>query len=197
MRHFLKKTIICHDRRWTATREDSIYLRKSVVCNAGADKIAAMVGDTSFTIKPRLGEYLLLHKDQGTKANATLFPAPGPLGKGVLVQGTLWGNLILGPTARDVHNPGAEEITVSMFCLFVQSLSVVQIVVCHHKKVAPKMRSLSARRAHVREPRRDHRLYPSEMQGARAFFRCHSGHPRICWCVHTGFPLHATRGYLS
>ena len=64
----------------------------------------------------RLGEYLLLHKNQGPKASATLFPAPGPMGKGVLVQGTLWGNLILGPTARDVHNPEhinqtSEEIT--------------------------------------------------------------------------------------
>jgi L-2-hydroxyglutarate oxidase LhgO len=83
-------------------------IRCSYVVNcagAASDKIAAMVGDTSFKIKPRLGEYLLLNKDQGPKANATLFPAPGPLGKGVLVQGTLWGNLILGPTARDVHNP--------------------------------------------------------------------------------------------
>ena len=47
-------------------KEDSIYLRKHGVFIAGADKIAAMVGDTSFTIKPRLGEYLLLHKDQGS-----------------------------------------------------------------------------------------------------------------------------------
>lgn len=39
---------------------------------------------------------------QGHKTNATLFPTPHPVyGKGVLVQGTLWGNLILGPTARD------------------------------------------------------------------------------------------------
>ena len=31
-----------------------------------------------------------------------LFPCPHPIfGKGVLVQSTLWGNLILGPTARD------------------------------------------------------------------------------------------------
>ena len=41
--------------------------------------------------------------EQGHLANATLFPAPGPMGKGVLVQTTLWGNLILGPTARDLH----------------------------------------------------------------------------------------------
>ena len=41
-----------------------------------ADKIAAMVGDTSFSIKPRIGDYLLLHKDQGHLAGCTLFPCP-------------------------------------------------------------------------------------------------------------------------
>ena len=61
-----------------------------------------MVGDRSFTVKPRMGEYILLHKREGYKATHTLFPAPHPVyGKGVLVQTTLWGNLILGPTARD------------------------------------------------------------------------------------------------
>eukprot|EP00947_MAST-08B_sp_MAST-8B-sp1_P001930 g1930.t1 len=65
-----------------------------------------MVGDDSFTIKPRLGEYLLLHKNQGKYCDRTLFPVPDPKkGKGVLVQKTLWGNLILGPTSRDVHDP--------------------------------------------------------------------------------------------
>ena len=90
-----------------------------------SDKVAAMVGDRSFTVKPRMGEYsecalrrgagegagtdpenpqppVLLHKREGYKATHTLFPAPHPVyGKGVLVQTTLWGNLILGPTARD------------------------------------------------------------------------------------------------
>jgi glycerol-3-phosphate dehydrogenase len=33
------------------------------------------------------------------------------LGKGVLVQTTLWGNLILGPTARDMHQPEARDMT--------------------------------------------------------------------------------------
>lgn len=82
-----------------------------------------MVGDSSFTIEPRLGEYLLLHKSQGSKlVRHVLFPCPGPLGKGnssllslfsvsliltlgVLVQPTLWGNLILGPTARNLNDP--------------------------------------------------------------------------------------------
>lgn len=77
----------------------------------GSDKIARMVGDESFTIKPRLGDYILLNKEEGYKARATLFPIPGKYGKGVLVQKTLWGNLILGPTARDVHNPEHMSMT--------------------------------------------------------------------------------------
>ena len=85
--------------------EEEVRCKYVVNCAGGAsDKVAAMIGDQTFKIKPRLGEYLLLHKDQGHLAGATLFPCPGPLGKGVLVQGTVWGNLILGPTARDVHN---------------------------------------------------------------------------------------------
>ena len=68
-----------------------------------SDKVAQMIGDFSFKVKPRMGEYILLHKDEGFKANHILFPTPHPVyGKGVLVQSTLWGNLILGPTARDL-----------------------------------------------------------------------------------------------
>ena len=82
------------------------YRSKYVINCAGSysDKIANMIGDHSFKIKPRLGDYLLMNRNQGHLANHTLFPCPGKYGKGVLVQTTLWGNLILGPTARDVHN---------------------------------------------------------------------------------------------
>lgn len=52
-----------------------------------------------------MGEYLLLHKNQGKYARHVVFPAPGKMGKGVIIQPTLWGNLLLGPTARDMHNP--------------------------------------------------------------------------------------------
>ena len=55
-----------------------------------------------YVVKPRMGEYILLHKDEGHRAKHVIFPVPHPVyGKGVLVQATLLGNLILGPTARD------------------------------------------------------------------------------------------------
>jgi len=78
------------------------YIVNAAGC--GSDKVAKMIGDDSFQVKPRMGEYVLLHKNEAArlKTAATLFPCPHPVyGKGVLVQATLWGNLILGPTARD------------------------------------------------------------------------------------------------
>jgi L-2-hydroxyglutarate oxidase LhgO len=87
--------------------QETVRARFVINCAGSAsDQIANMIGDHSFKIKPRLGDYLLLNRSQGHLARHTLFPCPDPvLGKGVLVQTTLWGNLILGPTARDVHKP--------------------------------------------------------------------------------------------
>jgi len=88
----------------TVVEREQIRAKYIVNCAGGAsDKIAKMVGDDSFTIKPRLGEYVLLKKSSGSACNHIIFPCPGPYGKGILVQKTLWGNLILGPTARDQH----------------------------------------------------------------------------------------------
>jgi glycerol-3-phosphate dehydrogenase len=97
----------------TVVQEEQVKARYVINCAGGAsDEIANMIGDTSFVIKPRLGDYLLLNRNQGYLAKHTLFPCPDPvLGKGVLVQTTLWGNLILGPTARDVYKPQARDMS--------------------------------------------------------------------------------------
>ena len=93
--------------------EETIQAKFVLNCAGGySDQIAKMIGDTSFKIKPRVGDYLLLNRNQGYLAHHTLFPCPDPvLGKGVLVQTTLWGNLILGPTARDMHIPEMRDMT--------------------------------------------------------------------------------------
>lgn len=103
---------------WKAVKGETIEMetiQASFVINCaggGADKIANMIGDYSFKIKPRLGDYILLNRNQGHLTKKTLFPCPDPvLGKGVLVQTTLWGNLILGPTARDTYKPSALNMT--------------------------------------------------------------------------------------
>ena len=86
---------------------------KYIINAAGVftDKIAAMVGDTSFHIHPRKGEYLILDKACGHMARQTIFTVPSKMGKGILVGSTVDGNLILGPTAKDIEDKEDKSTT--------------------------------------------------------------------------------------
>lgn len=64
-----------------------------------ADEIARMIGDDSFTLRPRRGEYLLFDKSEGELIRHTLFQVPSAAGKGILVTPTVHGNLLIGPTS--------------------------------------------------------------------------------------------------
>ncbi len=67
-----------------------------------SDDVARLVGDDSFSIRPRAGEYLLMDKSEGNTVSHTIFQVPSKLGKGILVTPTVHGNLLVGPTARDI-----------------------------------------------------------------------------------------------
>ena len=86
---------------------------KYVINCAGAysDKIASLVGDNSFEIIPRAGEYLLLDKNEGKRVSHTIFQVPTSEGKGILVSPTVDGNLLTGPTANKVEKPDNKETT--------------------------------------------------------------------------------------
>ena len=120
-------------------------IKTDFIVNCGgcaSDVIANMVDDFSFKIKPRLGEYILLHKREGGKANHTLFPAPHPvLGKGVLVQSTLWGNLILGPTARDIlkFNPDTNEYENDPSVINESHDSILSYILSKCKTLVPEI----------------------------------------------------------
>jgi glycerol-3-phosphate dehydrogenase len=61
---------------------------------------------------------------QGHLAKHTIFPCPDPvLGKGVLVQTTLWNNLILGPTARDMHKAETSSMSPEQIQKYILSKS--------------------------------------------------------------------------
>ena len=68
-----------------------------------AEAIHAMLGTPRFHIHPTRGEYYLLDKSEGTRANHVIFQCPNELGKGVLVAPTVHGNLIVGPNAEPVE----------------------------------------------------------------------------------------------
>ena len=95
--------------------EDEAISAKFVVNAAGlyADEIAKMVGDDSFTVKARKGDYILLDRECGHMANCTIFRVPNEMGKGILVSPTVDGNLLLGPTSVNIDDKTDKSTSAS------------------------------------------------------------------------------------
>ncbi|WP_448331505.1 FAD-dependent oxidoreductase [Streptomyces sp. DSM 41534] len=68
----------------------------------GADHIDRLFGHERFTVTPRRGELFVFDKLARPKANKIVLPVPSSRGKGVLISPTIYGNIMLGPTAEDL-----------------------------------------------------------------------------------------------
>lgn len=98
--------------------EDGQCVSARIVINAAglyADEIASMAGDTSFSIRPRRGEYILLDKECGDMVSHTIFRTPSKMGKGILVTPTVDGNLLTGPTSVDIDDKDDTTTTAEGF----------------------------------------------------------------------------------
>ncbi len=92
------------DDMFIISTASGVIKAKYVINCAGvfADNIARMIGDDSFKIIPRKGEYYLLDKTERKMVNHVLFQCPSKMGKGILVTPTAHGNVLMGPTALDL-----------------------------------------------------------------------------------------------
>jgi glycerol-3-phosphate dehydrogenase len=72
-----------------------------------------MIGDDSFTVGARRGEYMLLDREVGDHVSHTIFRCPTKMGKGVLVTPTVDGNLLVGPTSEDIPDKGDTKTTAA------------------------------------------------------------------------------------
>jgi len=93
--------------RYTVRAKSGDEIEAEYVINAAgiySDAIARMVGDDSFTVHARRGEYILLDKECGSMLSHTVFRTPSKMGKGILVSPTVDGNLITGPTSVDIED---------------------------------------------------------------------------------------------
>ena len=94
------------------TAAGETFRARFVVDAAGvfADDVAQMLGDDSFSIHARKGEYLLLDRAAAPLLRV-LFPCPTKLGKGILVSPTVDGNTFAGPTAVDQESKTDTSVT--------------------------------------------------------------------------------------
>lgn len=85
-------------------RTDKAEYRSRFVVNAAgvySDRVSKMAGAGGFKILPRSGEYLLFARGTGDPIHSVIFQLPTKFGKGVLLTSTYYGNLLIGPDARD------------------------------------------------------------------------------------------------
>ena len=97
-----------------SSNEDSVQARW-VVNAAGlfSDEVNAYFGLNSFKITPRRGELIIFDKLARTLVNYVLLPVPSSITKGVLVSPTIYGNVLLGPTAEEVPDKSATETSAN------------------------------------------------------------------------------------
>lgn len=90
---------------WTLHTSQGDLETRVVVNAAGvhSDELHNLVCEEKLHITPRRGEYCLLDRTAGGHVSHTVFQLPGKYGKGVLVSPTVHGNLLLGPTAKDIE----------------------------------------------------------------------------------------------
>jgi glycerol-3-phosphate dehydrogenase len=84
-------------------------LRARWVVNAAglrSDEIDRMLGHDGFTVTPRRGELIVFDKLARPLLHHVLLPVPTATSKGVLVAPTVFGNVLLGPTAEDRDDKG-------------------------------------------------------------------------------------------
>jgi glycerol-3-phosphate dehydrogenase len=78
-----------------------------VVVNAAGlqgDLVEAMARPSPFTIKPRKGQFVVFDKPASRLVTACIMPVPSERTKGVMVARTIFGNLLVGPTAEEQEN---------------------------------------------------------------------------------------------
>ncbi|AXU16394.1 FAD-dependent oxidoreductase [Streptomyces clavuligerus] len=95
-------------------------LRTRYLVNAAglhADAIDRLLGHDDFTVTPRRGQLIVYDKLARDLVRHILLPVPTALGKGVLVTPTVYGNVLLGPTAEDLDDKRATGSTAEGLAL--------------------------------------------------------------------------------
>ncbi len=72
-----------------------------------SDDINKLFGHEEFKVTPRRGELIVYDKLARRLVNHVLLPVPTATTKGVLVSPTIYGNVLLGPTAEDLNDKSA------------------------------------------------------------------------------------------
>jgi glycerol-3-phosphate dehydrogenase len=89
--------------RWRLATSDGAIEARIVVNAAGlqGDIVEAIARPSPFQIKPRKGQFVVFDKPAARLIHASILPIPSERTKGVMLCRTVFGNLLVGPTAEE------------------------------------------------------------------------------------------------
>jgi glycerol-3-phosphate dehydrogenase len=102
------------DHHVISSRDELIYARW-IINAAGlySDEVNNLFGHEDFTVTPRRGELIVYDKLARPLVNHVLLPVPTATTKGVLISPTVYGNVLLGPTAEDLPDKTATNTSAN------------------------------------------------------------------------------------
>jgi len=91
------------DAFWTLRTNKGPAQARIVINAAGnyGDLVEAIARPSPFAIKPRKGQFVVFDKSASRLITSSILPVPTERTKGVMMCRTIFGNLIVGPTAED------------------------------------------------------------------------------------------------
>ena len=103
------------DGVYSISSENQTIHAKWVINAAGlySDVINNHFGHQNFKVTPRRGELIVYDKLARSLVNHVLLPVPTATTKGVLISPTVYGNVLLGPTAEDLPDKTATNTSAS------------------------------------------------------------------------------------
>ncbi len=101
-----------------------------------SDEIDTMLGHRTFSVTPRRGELIVFDKLARGLVNHVLLPVPTEKTKGVLVSPTVYGNLLLGPTADDIEDKTDRSTTAGGLASLMEAGSRIVPALAGHEVTA-------------------------------------------------------------
>ena len=120
------KKVVKTENGYDLETQNGVIHTAYVINAAGvyADEIHNMVSERKLHITPRKGDYCLLDKEAGSHVKHTIFQLPGKLGMGILVTPTIHGNLLTGPTAKNIEDKESTATTAEELAEIMEKGSV-------------------------------------------------------------------------
>ncbi|MCK4862598.1 MAG: FAD-dependent oxidoreductase, partial [Rhodobacteraceae bacterium] len=88
---------------WYISTPTEVFTSTLVINCTGTngDHIEQICRNPDFEIRPRKGQFLVFDKSASNLISSIILPVPTPTTKGVVLTKTIFGNLLLGPTAEE------------------------------------------------------------------------------------------------